>query len=243
MSARRRAAQCQDLPIKEVAMFAGHVGAGLAIGRAERRVNVGAFIFAALLLDVVLWLFVVLGWESLTIPANFASTHQAEYVFPYSHGLLASIAWSALAGAAALLWHSRLKERLRIAALVAAAVLSHWFLDALVHVPELPLAGASSMKVGLGLWQDMPVALAAEALILAAGLGLFLPGARLARARKFWLALLSLLILVFTVAGMTIAPPPPSAMAMAAGSLATIIVACALACWLGRLPAELQQRQ
>lgn len=28
-------------------MFAGHIGVALAIGRAERRVNVGVFVFAA----------------------------------------------------------------------------------------------------------------------------------------------------------------------------------------------------
>jgi hypothetical protein len=70
-------------------MFAGHIGAALAIGRAERRVSVGVFVAAALLLDFH-WLFVLLGWESVAIPAAFANTHQPEFVFPYSHGLLAS---------------------------------------------------------------------------------------------------------------------------------------------------------
>jgi hypothetical protein len=217
-------------------MFAGHIGAALAIGLAERRVNVGAFVFAALFLDVVLWLLVLLGWESIAIPPNFASTHQPEFVFPYSHGLLASIAWSALASAAFFIWYPQLKKgRSRTAALVGTAVFSHWPLDALVHVPELPLAGASSMKVGLGLWQSMPVALVAEALILVVGLCLFMPGASLLRIKKFWLTVLSLLILGFTVAGMTVAPPPPSVIAMAASSLVTIIVVCALAGWLGRI--------
>ncbi len=66
-------------------MFAGHLGTALAFGRAERGVNVGVFVVAALLLDFLLWLFVLLGWESVTIPADFASKHQAEFVFPYSH--------------------------------------------------------------------------------------------------------------------------------------------------------------
>jgi hypothetical protein len=216
-------------------MFAGHLGAALAIGRVERRVNLGAFIFAAVLLDFVLWIFVVLGWESVTIPAGYASTHQPEFVFPYSHGLLASIVWSALAGAAAFLWYPRVNEaKLRVAALVSAAVFSHWLLDALVHVPELPVTGASSMKVGLGLWQNMPVALVTEALVAVAGLYLFVSGASLSQARKVWLAVLCLVVLAFTVVGMTIAPPPPSVIAMAATSLVTIIVLCALGAWLGR---------
>jgi len=219
-------------------MFAGHVGAGLAIGRLERRINVGVFIFAAVLIDFMLWLFVLLGWESLVIPADFSATHQPDFVFPYSHGLLAGIAWSALAGAAAFLWYTRLKgARFRAAVLVAAAVFSHWLLDALVHVPELPVAGERSEKVGLGLWQIMPVALAVEALIATAGLFLFLSGAGISRAKKIWLAVLCLVVLVSTLLGMTVAPPPPSAIAMAGTSLVTIAVVVALAGWLGRLPA------
>jgi len=42
-------------------MFAGHVGAALAIGKGARGVNVGVFVAAGLLLDIVLWLFVLLG--------------------------------------------------------------------------------------------------------------------------------------------------------------------------------------
>jgi hypothetical protein len=216
-------------------MFAGHVGAALAIGRAERRVNVGVFIVAALLLDLVLWLFVLLGWESVFIPANFASTHQPEFVFPYSHGLPASLAWSAIAGIAGFIWYARLHAaRWRAAALIAAAVFSHWLLDALVHQPELPIADAGSPKVGLGLWQNMPAALAVEAAIVVAGLLLFLPGSGWSRGRSLALASLALIIAVFTALGMTIAPPPPSALAMAGSSLLTLVAVCALACWLGK---------
>lgn len=216
-------------------MFAGHVGAALVIGRADRRVNLGALVFAAVFLDFALWMFVLIGWESVTIPANFSTTHQPKFVFPYSHGLLASVGWSALAGIATSLWYPGLhQQKVRIGALVAAAVFSHWLLDALVHAPELPVAGASSAKVGLNLWQTMPVALAIEGAIAVAGLYLFLSGANLSQAKKFWLSALSLLILVFTVAGMTVAPPPPSVTAMAGSSLVTIIVVCVLAFWLGR---------
>jgi hypothetical protein len=224
------------LPTKDSTVFAGHVGAALGIGRAERRINVGAFVFAALLLDFVLWIFVLFGWESLAIPANFAATHQPEFVFPYSHSLLAGIAWSALAGAVVLVWTPRLAEGKWLAStLAAAAVFSHWLLDALVHVPGLPLAGDGSVKAGLGLWQEMTLALAVEGLILLAGLYLYLSSSSLPRARKIWLSVLCLLILAFTVAGMTVAPPPPSAIAMAASSLATIAVVTALVCWLGSL--------
>lgn len=219
-------------------MFAGHIGAAFAIGRAERRVNIGMFIFAALLLDVALWLFVLLGWESVTIPANFPTTHRPEFIFPYSHGLLAAVVCSALAGAAAFTWYRPLLKAatLRAAALVAVVVFSHWLLDALVHVSELPLVGEGSAKVGLALWQNMPVALTAEAVMVVAGLCLFLPGSSLSRAKRLSLTALSLLILGFTVVGMTVAPPPPSVLAMAGSSLVALLVICVLTCWLGRLP-------
>ena len=216
-------------------MFAGHIGAALAIGRAETRVNVGAFVAAALLLDLVLWIFVLLGWESVTVPANFGTAHQAEFVFPYSHGLVASALWSAAAAALGFVSLSRLYTgRGRAAALIAAAVFSHWLLDVLVHQPEMPLAGAGSAKVGLGLWQNIPIALVVEAIVVVAGVLLFARGSGLPRGRLIALAVLSLVILAFTVVGMTIAPPPPSAMALAATSFVTLAVVCALAWWLGR---------
>jgi len=217
-------------------MFAGHIGAALAIGRAEREVNVGVYIAAALLLDILLWLLVLLGWESVAIPADFAGTHQAEFVFPYSHGLLASVGWSVLAGLVGLAGYSRLRTRWRAAALIAAAVFSHWLLDALVHRPELPLAGAASRAVGLGLWNHMSAALTLEAAIVAIGLYLFVSGTQIARARSIALAVLSVVVMAFTAVGMTLAPAPPSAAAMAGSSLATLAVVCGLACWLGRLP-------
>ncbi len=216
-------------------MFAGHVGAALAISQAEKRSNVGVFVLAALLLDVVLWLLILAGYESVTIPAAFVHTHQPEFVFPYSHGLVASLCWSFLAGALAYAACPLPRAaQLRKAGLVAAAVFSHWVLDVLVHVPELPLLGAASPRLGLGLWNHLPLALAVEALLVIGGVWLFWAGSGVSKARKAILAGLTLLLLAFTIAGMTIAPAPPSATVMAASSLLTILVVCGLFAWLGR---------
>jgi hypothetical protein len=216
-------------------MFAGHIGAGLAIAHTEPRVNVGVFVVSALLLDLLLWLFVFAGWESAAIPGNFAGTHQADFVFPYSHGLIATVAWSGLAAAAsALACAPPGVSRLRVGALVAAAVFSHWLLDWLVHRPELPLAGPSSTKTGLGLWQHMPLALVIEACVCIAGLLLFLRGNLVPRGRSIAIAVICMLVMAFTIVGMTVAPPPPSVPALAGGSLASLVVVAVLLCWLGR---------
>ena len=220
-------------------MLAGHIGAGLAIGRADRRINVGVLIFAALLLDLLLWLFILLGWESASIPADFASSHQPHFTFPYSHGLVGSLAWSLLATLAAYWWFPRPgATKLRLAALFGAAVFSHWLLDALVHAPELRLAGPQSRMVGLGLWHSMPLALTVESLIVAVGLWLYLPRAPISRGKKLGVCVLGAGVLGFTIVGMTVAPAPPSVDAMAAGSLVTLLIVVALAWWLGKVPGE-----
>jgi hypothetical protein len=216
-------------------MFAGHVGAGLLLGRGARDVNVGAFVIAALLLDLLLWCFVLAGFESATLLADFRSTHQASFVFPWSHGLLAACAWSLLAAVtAAALLRPGATARFRVAALIAAAVFSHWLLDALVHVPELPLVGPESAKFGLGLWRHMPAALIIESILMAAGLWFYLLGSDWTRARARALGSLCVVLLIFTIAGMTVAPPPPSVTAMAASSLLTLVAVCGFVLWLGR---------
>lgn len=195
--------------------------------------NVGWFVAAALLLDLLLWVFVLAGFESADIPSDYARTRQAEFHFPYSHGLLAALVWSGIAAAAVLSWHAE-PARVRIAALVALAVFSHWVLDVLVHRPEMPLAGAHSPRIGLGLWgSSLPVALAVESLFVFTGLLLYLPRVTSSRS-KLWLAIASLVLLAFTIAGMTVAPAPPSAHAMAASSLVSLTAVCALFLWLGR---------
>jgi hypothetical protein len=219
-------------------MFAGHIGAGLAVGRADRRINVGLLIVAALLLDLLLWLFILLGWESASIPADFASRHQPHFTFPYSHGLVGSLAWSLLAALVVCWWFPRPgAARLRLAALVGAAVFSHWMLDALVHAPELPLAGPQSRMIGMGLWHSIPVALTVEGLIVAAGLWIYVPCAPISRGKKFGVCALGAVSLGFTIVGMTVVPPPPSVDAMAAVSLITVLIVVAVAWWLGKVPA------
>lgn len=220
-------------------MFAGHVGVALVIGCVERRVNVGVFVTAALLLDFLLWLFILLGWESVNIPDDFSSTHQPHFVFPYSHGLLAVGAWSVGAGALALLLCPDVKEaRWGIAALVAVAVFSHWLIDVLVHRSEMPVTTSTSATVGLALWNNMPVALVVEAALVALGLCCFLPQSGLTRGKSLALGVPILIVLMFTVIGMTVAPPPPSASAMAVSSWVTLVVVCGLIAWLGRLPRD-----
>src|SRR5271165_6277606 len=143
-------------------MFLGHVGVGLAFKRAVPSVSAGWLVAGALLLDFLLGLFVLAGFEQVYVPADFARRHYLTFSFPWSHGLLATLVWSALAaGVTAGLVRGPARGWAALA--VAAAVASHFLCDAVEHLPELPLLGPTSPQLGLGLWRWMPWALALEA--------------------------------------------------------------------------------
>ena len=68
---------------------------------------------------------------------------------------------------------------------VGALVLSHFFLDGLVHVGGLPLVGESSPKFGRGLWSHLPLELTLESLMAALAATMFFRTARVS-ARSRW---------------------------------------------------------
>jgi hypothetical protein len=211
-------------------MFVGHIGAGLVLKRVEPRLNLGLLVFAALFADLLLWLQVLVGMEFVLPPLESGPARYFSFVFPYSHGLVASIAWSVLA-AVAVWWLAPpgMSRRVGLAVVVALAVSSHFVLDFLVHVPDLPVLSEGSPKLGLGLWAHMPIALAVELAFACAALVVYLRGSRLTRGRR-WLAVgIVALTGVLTAAGPYIRGAPPSSNTLAASSLVTLLIVVLLA--------------
>ena len=64
------------------------------------------------------------------------------------------VAWMVWALAMAVLYWALRRDKVD-AIVISIVVLSHWFLDAIVHRPDLPLAPGSDVKIGLGLWNPM----------------------------------------------------------------------------------------
>ena len=215
-------------------MFAGHLAAGLVLKKMERRLNLGWLFFATLFHDFLLGILVLLGWEQIHIPSNFAQTHYLTFTFPYSHGLAASIVWSMLAFGItyALLPRWSANERQQAGLAISLAVFSHFVLDWLVHIPELPLLGNNSLKLGLGLWNNLPLALTLETALVVIGFVFYLrmvkPKTNLAR---YGLAALLLLITVLTVTGMLFAETPPPATGAAMSWIFQPFLICGLAFW------------
>ncbi len=103
------------------------------------RIGLGTLFAAALLLDILLWLFVILHFEGAAVPPDYDSTHLLAFTFPWSHSL-----WAPFSGR----WPQASSGRgpagdgkyfAFAPAVVAATAFSHWILDFLVHPAELPL--------------------------------------------------------------------------------------------------------
>ena len=179
-------------------MGVGHVALALGASRAAPRVNVGWLVFAALLSDFLLGIFAWLGLEHATVPAHYESRHYLLFTFPYSHGLLALLLWAAIAGF--LISRAYGFDSKRVLIVVALVVLSHFILDGLVHVAGLPLVGENSPKLGLGLWNHLPLELWLETLMSLVGIALYW---KLAGAAKSALGRWGMAIFVTLVAAMT----------------------------------------
>src|SRR5262245_48519144 len=152
-------------------MFVGHYGVSFAAKRVNEAIPLWVLFLAVQWLDIVWAPLVLMGIERVRIVPGFTATNPLDlYYMPYTHSLLAAVLWSVagmgvysvLAGAS---W--------RTSQFIGIAVFSHWVLDFIVHVPDLPLYD-NAMKVGLGLWNRPILAFGLEATILLSTMLLYL---------------------------------------------------------------------
>lgn len=134
-------------------------------------------------------------------PVPLSFTH-----YPLSHSLLAVIGWSLLFGGLYFLF----TRNQRGAFVVGLLVLSHWVLDWLVHVPDLPIAAFTEYKAGLGLWNYPIPELLLELGLFAAGVYLFLQNRQnpVSRGRNIITGSLVVFLLIIHIMNV-FGPPPP----------------------------------
>jgi hypothetical protein len=182
-------------------MFIGHFGVGFAAKRVAPRVSLGTAFLAAQFLDLLWPTLLLLGVESVRIaPGATAVTPLVFEHYPISHSLVAVICWGLALGAVYAL---------------TTLVVSHWLLDAIVHVPDLPLMPGAGPMVGLGLWQSKVATLAVEIPIFAAGVWLYVRSTR-AKDKAGSYGLMGLVgFLALIHVGNLFGAPPPNATAIA----------------------------
>ncbi len=223
-------------------MFLGHFGAALALKRLEPRLSLGTLFLAVQLPDLLWGAFLLLGWEQVRIDPGYTAVTPLQFIdYPISHSLLGMTGWAAALAAAYYSWPTRDTSRQwQAAVLVGLAVLSHYPLDLLVHVPDLPLSGGSPARLGLGLWNYPAATLLLELAALGAGLGVYVAFRSIRHpVRTGRLAFLMVLLVVIYLLSF-FGPPPPSVTAIAVMDLVGFLLLVALAAWADRraVPAE-----
>lgn len=220
-------------------MFLGHYGAAFALKRMEPKISLGTLFVAAQLVDLLWGGFLLLGWEHVRIlPDDNPLLTLQFYDYPITHSLVGALAWGLAAAALYYSWPTRETTRhWQASGLVGVAVASHWLLDLIVHVPDLPLAGNDSPKLGLGLWRHFGPSVALELLVLGGGLVLYLRSrSRRHPARPVRLGIV-LLLLLGAYAASLFGPPPSSVTAIGASDIGFMLVMGALAAWADRAAA------
>lgn len=141
-------------------MFIGHFAPAMIAARHKDAPSLPVLFIGAQLVDWAFFGLLLTGAEKMRVTPGISAMNPMDlYHMPYTHSLLGSAIFALVFGV--LIFAA---TRNRTGALIAAAVvLSHWFLDLLVHVPDLTLAG-SPPKMGFGLWNhpsiEMPLELA-----------------------------------------------------------------------------------
>ena len=197
-------------------MFIGHFALGFALKRVAPKTNLGWLIASVTFLDLVWPILVLSGIERVEIdPGNTVFTPLNFVSYPYSHSLAAAVVWSVLFGG---VYYAISKYRTG-AIVVAGGVLSHWFLDLIVHRPDLQLYPGSAEKFGLGMWNSFAATMIVEAGMFVVGVSLY---ASVTRAKNtigryaLW-TFVAFLAVVYIANAFT--TPPPSSTAVASVTL------------------------
>ncbi len=150
------------------------------------------------------------------------------YDYPISHSLLGTLVWAAMF---AVLYFVSRKNWLG-AGILAVGVASHWFLDLLMHRPDLPVL-PNGPYVGFGLWNSLAGTMVLEGAIFAAAAFVYIKATKSSdRIGTYGFGgLLAFLVLVWI--GNIFGEPPPSdtVVAVAANALWLVV---AWAYWVDR---------
>lgn len=219
-------------------MFIGHYAASFALKAKEKKASLVILFLAVQFIDILFFPLVLMGVERFNIIENFTqSTHfQLEYM-PYTHSLVGAIFWSLVAYVAIKLWKANdTSSKIRVAVVVGLAVLSHWFLDLIVHTPDLPLLTDSSPKFGFGLWNSAVVTYVLEAVLLAGGLFMYMKSTRGTTAvSKYGMPVFFVLLLLVNVLNIFGPLDPEATHGSIAGlSLFLYLLFPAIAFWIDR---------
>lgn len=206
-------------------MFVGHAALALAAKKRVPEVNLGWLVAASFGLDLIWPLLLLAGIEHARGEAGITAFNALDLEsYPWSHSLLLTLVWGGIA-----LGLARWRKASREAAIwIGALVVSHWVLDWITHIPDLPM-WPGGPKVGLGLWNSVAGTYVVEGGMYAIGIAIYLRATRARDRIGTWALWGFLLTCAVMWASSPFGPPPPSDRTLGAFSL----VAYLLVLWIG----------
>ena len=156
-------------------MFIGHFALGYAAKRWVPVLSLPVLFAAALFADLLWPVLVALGIEQVRIVPGITASTPLEFIsYPYSHSLLTLSLFGAIFGWLTVdrLPADRARRYVAPGLVVFLLVISHWVLDVITHIPDMPLYPGGP-KFGLGMWNSAPATLVTETVLFALGVWLY----------------------------------------------------------------------
>ena len=188
-------------------MFIGHFGAGFAGKKFSKSASLGTYFMAAQWVDLIWPLLLLLGIEKAEIKTGTTALTPLDFTYyPFSHSLFGVIVWAVLFGIVYFLFKKNLKNAL----ILGALVVSHWFLDLIVHIPDLPIFPGYNLKVGLGIWNSLAATVIVEGLIFVVGVYLYFQTTKAKNKTGLYSLVALIVFLIVMYISNLVGPPPPS---------------------------------
>jgi hypothetical protein len=213
-------------------MFIGHFGLSFAAKRAAPKVSLSTLFIATQFVDILWPFLLVFHVEKVAIIPGYTKTNAFEFLyFPYTHSLLMGVVWGLALG----IIHWLFKRDTRGAIVIGLCVLSHWFLDLIVHTADLPLTPFGEYKVGLGLWNHVAITLILEITIFLAGAYIYATFTKAKNKIGQWMLWALVVLLLVVQLANTFGPiPSGSIMTLFVSFITLMVIILTLAYWVDR---------
>ena len=188
-------------------MFIGHFGVGFAGKKFDKSASLGTYFMAAQWIDLIWPILLLLGIEKAEIKPGISSVSPINFTYyPFTHSLFGVIVWAVLFGMIYFL----IKKKSRTAIILGMLVLSHWFLDLLVHVPDLQIFPGYNLKVGFGIWNNLSATIILEGLIFTLGVYFYYKTTKTKNKVGTYSLIGLIAFLIVMYISNLVGPPPPT---------------------------------
>ena len=173
-------------------MFIGHWSVSLVAALHPKAPRLGTLFVGAQLIDWGFFGLMLVDVEQMRLVPGISRMNPMDlYHMPFTHSLVGACVW----GLALALFVRATMRDWTAAGIAFAVVVSHWFLDLLVHVPDLTLAG-SPPKLGFGLWNYPAVEMPLEIALLVGAAWAYARNRGMAITHPRWLTLVGVMLAV-----------------------------------------------